>query len=368
MGKKSSRGVRASTAAVDLDTGDIVVRRRTVAVDATVNHPSSNVTPPVDRTHQSYSFDTASVANSGGRIVHDLYDNYVDDEMLISDDLINSSDSRYLRLLEHPEDMLHFISVSTPPSSRTRIFVLRDYHSVDQRLMESKAVIVVLRRVRCADADVFVGSCQCEQLEPAGLAATKALIFEDRANMSQNQLSSQLGGCHSLLYGCRHKRAVLSLLVSNSSEDHHQVLSRLLPEDGALLPPTSLDLACVIRSVVNDVYKYFLLKKKDGKSGRFVDSRVAVGVKNEQLALGYWTGSKIICMACNAPECGHFRENRSRYIDQEIDGGRSESTRSIRPLARVPLPEKIFAFDPGRYIIQVRSVRVRVLIVTIRIW
>lgn len=234
-------------------------------------------------------------------------------------------------------------------SDRILIFVIKDYDQWKERLIDSAALLVIVRKVQCSDGCLAALHCQCDANERVRLRGTKSLVFEDRPNVTISELLERHNGLNFVLHGCQHRQALTRLITKETAITmQQQTLLSMFADSGALIESYSSRLSCVIRAFSNEGIRYFTIRRKDGTSGQLCPARMALGVRGNNLALAYWTGSKLFCLSCESPNCGHFRPNHGKYISEEINGDRNEEFVQRQTQIEVPKAQKVFHFDPGK--------------------
>lgn len=260
---------------------------------------------------------------------------------------MSTVDLKYCSLLEEAKD--GFMKAFGGDQDTIMIYAMKNYDEVKEQLSDTEAVLVVIRKVQCSDGYLIALDCQCDNHESAGLRGTRTLIFEDRPNVSVKTLLERHGGLDFVLQGCRHRRALVRLVTGETSTtEQKRNLSCILANARQCVEPHDAQLCCVIRRPQSDGFKYFTIVRKDSVSGHLTPARIALGVRTNDLALGYWTGSKLFCLSCNSADCGHFRASQRIYLAQGIDGGRRYIGQRNDSKIEVPKLPKIFNFDPGK--------------------
>lgn len=218
------------------------------------------------------------------------------------------ADEQYCRLLEAHSNSLVRINEN---NHRTALFAVMDFNNSAQCLDEGRALAVIFRNIKRLGGFTIHSICDCDRDcdHLTGIRSPASFLFEDRVNWTELDILTMYGA--DTIQRCIHRRAVLRLITKDSDPGKQlRFLTGLLKPEYMLLEPD----ATIPRVVAN-----FFLTRKDHVTGNQRKCPVALGLRNQSLALGYWNGGRLKCLTCNSgAECGHFRAHIHKYRDQGL--------------------------------------------------
>ena len=274
------------------------------------------------------------------------FDEFVNQD---NDIVYEQGDIIYFRLLEEAN---HSSQKALVPACagdfRTLLYVVKDFDNNSFKLNHAHANVIIIRKVKCSDGFCLSALCSCTD------DASRSLAFEDRETWTISEFNEEYGSSSKTLQGCRHRRAVLRLETCTT-----ELVGQLLAMNDRML-----DSHPILNPYIHQVptiVKSFWLRRKDGVTGYYTRSAVLLGLRNTQLALGYFNGTRINCLLCkSSSECGHFVKVRNQLL-AAID----EEPRRSKPVTKLlpDIQEIFFSFDPGLYSLILKNFFINIILI-----